>query len=318
MKRTNIVFLIIISTFLFLVKPKSSYGQLILQGEKPNILFILVDDLGYGDLTCQGATDLQTPNVDKIANKGIRFTNFYANSTVCSPSRASFLSGKFPDLIGVPGVIRQWENSNWGYLHPSAVLLPELLKEAGYHTSLIGKWHLGDKSPNLPNDRGFDHFHGWLTGMMDDYYNHLRGGVNFLRLNRQEVNSEGHATDIFSDWAIDYITDRSTKNQPFFLYLAYTAPHNPIQPPDSNLQKVKSRETSISEKRAGIVALIEHLDANIGRVIATLEQTGLIDNTIIIFASDNGGALRFGASNTPLRGGKGDMYEGGIRVPACI
>jgi arylsulfatase A-like enzyme len=286
--------------------------------EKPNILFILADDLGYGDLSCQGATDLLTPNIDRIAEGGIRFTNFYANSTVCSPSRAALLSGRFPDLVGVPGVIRPWKNSSWGYLHPSAILLPELLKKAGYHTAIIGKWHLGEGSPNLPNERGFDHFHGWLADMMDDYYTHLRRDLNYMRLNGQEVHPRGHATDIFSDWAIEYIRERSKKDNPFFLYLSYNAPHNPIQPPETWLQKVKSREENIAEDRAGIVALIEHLDANIGRVIDALEQTGLIDNTIIIFASDNGGALNFAASNGPLRGGKVDMYEGGIKVPAGI
>ena len=209
--------------------------------EKPNILFILADDLGYGDLSCQGAADLLTPHIDRIAKEGIRFTNFYANSTVCSPSRAALLSGRFPDLVGVPGVIRPWKNSNWGYLHPSAILLPELLKKAGYHTAIIGKWHLGEESPNLPNDRGFDHFHGWLADMMDDYYTHLRRGVNYMRLNHQEVHPEGHATDIFSDWAIRYITERSKENNPFFLYLSFNAPHNPIQPPEAYLQKIISR-----------------------------------------------------------------------------
>ncbi len=145
--------------------------------EKPvNILCILVDDLGYGDLSCMGAEDMKTPHIDQLALQGITFTQFYANCTVCSPSRASLLSGKFPDLVGVPGVIRQFEENSWGYLDPNATLIPSLLREGGYHTAMVGKWHLGFESPNIPNDRGFDYFKGFLGDMMDDYWTHLRGG----------------------------------------------------------------------------------------------------------------------------------------------
>jgi len=285
-------------------------------GQKPNILMILVDDLGYGDLSSYGAKDLQTPNIDKLIASGMRFDNFYANCPVCSPTRASLLTGRYPDMVGVPGVIRTHIKNNWGYLDPRAVMLPELLKKAGYHTAIVGKWHLGLASPGKPNDRGFDHFHGYLGDMMDDYYNHRRHGHNYMRLEEKEIDPKGHATDLFTQWSVDYIRQRSKSSQPFFLYLAYNAPHTPIQPPQDWVAKVKKREKDISDRRAKLVALIEHTDDGIGKVLAALKQTGLSKNTLVIFTSDNGGQLGVGADNGPLRAGKQDMYEGGIRVAA--
>ena len=287
------------------------------QARKPNIVMILADDLGYGDLSSYGAKDLKTPHIDNLVAKGMRFDNFYANCPVCSPTRASLLTGRYPDLVGVPGVIRTHLRNNWGYLAPQAVLLPKLLKRAGYHTAIVGKWHLGLEPPNIPNVRGFDHFHGYLGDMMDDYYNHRRHGINYMRLNDKEIDPKGHATDLFSQWAVDYVKDRSRSKKPFFLYLAYNAPHTPIQPPKDWLEKVKNREKDISEKRAKLVALIEHMDEGIGKVIASLKENGLYKNTLIVFTSDNGGQLNVGANNGPLRAGKQDMYEGGIRVPMC-
>ena len=131
---------------------------------------ILADDLGYGDLSCYGAPDIRTPNIDALARDGMRFTRFYANSPVCSPTRAALLTGCNPDIVGVPGVIRTHADNSWGYLNPSAVLLPQLLKTRGYHSCLVGKWHLGLESPNTPTERGFDSFHGFLGDMMDDYF----------------------------------------------------------------------------------------------------------------------------------------------------
>jgi len=284
---------------------------------KPNILMILVDDLGYGDLASYGADDMQTPNIDSLIASGMRFDNFYANCPVCSPTRASLLTGRYPDLAGVPGVIRTHIKNNWGYLDPKAVLLPELLKEAGYNTAIVGKWHLGLASPAKPNDRGFDHFHGFLGDMMDDYYNHRRHGYNYMRLNQKEIDPKGHATDLFTQWSIDYIKNQSKSNKPFFLYLAYNAPHTPIQPPAEWTERVKKREQGIADRRAKLVALIEHTDDGIGKVLAALKDSRQSDNTLVIFASDNGGQLSVGANNGPLRAGKQDMYEGGIRVPAA-
>ncbi|QNN25362.1 sulfatase [Planctomycetales bacterium ZRK34] len=282
---------------------------------KPNIVMILADDLGYGDLSSYGATDLKSPSIDALMASGVKFDNFYANCPVCSPSRASLMSGRYPELVGVPGVIRTHAADSWGYLSPKAVVIAKLLKPAGYHTGIIGKWHLGLEPENLPNARGFDHFHGFLGDMMDDYYTHLRHGNNYMRLNEKTIDPEGHATDLFTQWAIDYINQQSKTDQPFFLYLAYNAPHTPIQPPADWVKKVKAREPNITDKRAKLVALIEHMDDGIGRVVAALKQAGVYDNTLIVFSSDNGGKLEVGANNGDLRAGKQHMYEGGIRVP---
>ena len=228
------------------------------------------------------------------------------------------MTGRYPDIAGVPGVIRQWPPDSFGYLDPNAPTLPQLLKTAGYHTGMVGKWHLGFSKPNVPNDRGFDHFHGFLADMMDDYYTHLRGGKNWMRLNDKEINPEGHATDLFTDWSIDYITDRSKQDAPFFLYLPYNAPHFPIQPPKEWLAKVTAREPQLDKKRAANVAFVEHLDDRIGKVVAAIKEQGIEKNTIVIFSSDNGGSLYHAQSNGDLRGGKQDHWEGGIRVPTCV
>ena len=284
---------------------------------QPNLLVILVDDLGYGDLHSYGAERLRTPNIDSIVAGGMRFDNFYANSCVCSPTRAALLTGRYPAMVGVPGVIRTDPRNSWGYLSPDAVLAPRPLKRAGYHTALIGKWHLGLESPGAPNDHGFDYFHGWLGDMMDDYYTHRRGGINFMRRNGRTIDPEGHATDLFSQWAADYVRDRAGKKRPFFLYLPYNAPHTPIQPPPDWLERVRKREPDVPERRAKLMALIEHMDHGIGQVLTALRETGQDRNTLVIFVSDNGGQVNVGARNGDVRDGKGTMYEGGIKVPAA-
>lgn len=284
---------------------------------KPNILVILADDLGRAEYSAFGTKDIRTPHIDRLAREGMTFQNFYANSCVCSPTRAALLTGCYPDRVGVPGVIREEEPANsWGYLSPSATLLPQVLKKAGYHSGIVGKWHLGISSPNTPIERGFDHFQGFLGDMMDDYWTHLRHGQNFVRRNREAIEPKGHATDLFTTWACDYLRECAAAKQPFFLYLAYNAPHDPIQPPPEWLEKVRKRESGIDDKRARLVALIEHLDDGIGQVLKTLDDLKVAENTLVLFTSDNGGLLTSGANNGPWRSGKTHMYEGGIRVPA--
>lgn len=281
-------------------------------------MLILVDDLGYGDLASYGASDMRTPHIDQLMSRGMRFDQFYANCTVCSPTRASLLTGCYPDRVGVPGVIRQRTPDSWGYLAPDAATLPQLLKTAGYNTGMVGKWHLGFEEPNLPNARGFDFFHGFLGDMMDDYWTHLRGGENWMRRDAAVIDPQGHATDLFSQWSSEYIGEQSQNEKPFFLYLAYNAPHFPIQPPQDWLAKVKAREPQLDDRRAANVAFVEHLDDGIGKVIASIQAAGIEDNTLVIFSSDNGGSLPHAQSNGKLRGGKQDHWEGGIRVPTCV
>jgi arylsulfatase A-like enzyme len=287
-------------------------------GMKPNILIILTDDQGYHDVSYYGTGDLQTPNMDALAKAGMRFDNFLTNSPVCAPTRASLLSGRYPDRVGVPGLIRFHPENNWGYLDPQTILLPQKLKEANYHTAHIGKWNLGLESPNLPNQKGFDLFHGWLEDMMEDYVTKRRHGMNFMRLNGETIDPPGHATDLFTAWAVDYISQQAKDDQPFFLYLAYNAPHFPVQPPKEWSDRVKQRNAGLPEKRANLIAFIEHLDDGIGKVIAALKESGQYENTLIIFTSDNGGHLPDLANNGPLRNGKQSMYEGGLRVPTVV
>ena len=267
----------------------------------PNILVILGDDHGYGDISAHQGPHIQTPNIDRIAENGIRLTQFYANSSVCSPSRAALMTGRYPDRVGVPGVIRTHPERSWGYFSRDAITLPSMLKQKDYHTSIIGKWHLGLESENHPCKRGFDHFHGFLGDMMDDYYTHLRHDQNYMRKGLEVIDPRGHAHS----------------SQPFFLYLAYNAPHTPIQPPEDWIERVRQREIDASPERVKYIALVEHMDAGIGRVLDALEKTGQLANTLVIYTSDNGGQLNVGATNGALKGGKGQMYEGGIRVPAC-
>ncbi len=294
------------------------FGCLAQAQELPNILVILTDDQGYHDVSYYGSEDLYTPAIDALRKDGMRFDNFYSNSPVCAPTRASLMTGRYPDRVGVPGLIRSHPEDNWGYLDPSAMLLPEKLKEAGYHTAHVGKWNLGLESPNLPNERGFEHFHGWLEDMMEDYVAHRRFGKNYMRLNEQEIDPVGHATDLFTEWASDYIKSRQGQDSPFFLYLAYNAPHFPVQPPQEWIDKVKVRNPELPEKRARLIALIEHMDDGIGRVIKTLKETGQYENTLIVFSSDNGGHLPDMANNGSLRDGKQSMYEGGLKVPTVV
>ena len=293
--------------------------QCIVGAPRPNILLILTDDHGYGDVSAYHQSDVRTPNIDSIGKEGMLFTSMRANCTVCSPSRAALLTGRYPDRVGVPGVIRTYPKDSWGWLDPKTPTIANELKKAGYHTAIIGKWHLGLESPNTPRERGFDYFHGFLGDMMDSYTTHLREGNNYMRLNETTINPKGHATDLFSDWAVEYLQERArTKDQPFFLYLAFNAPHFPIEPPAEWLAGVKKRTPQLTEKRAKNVAFVEHLDDRIGRVLLSLKKNGFEQNTLVVFTADNGGSLPHGQNNDPWRGGKQDHYDGGLRVPFMV
>ncbi len=283
----------------------------------PNIVFVIVDDLGRHDIGFESTRPEiapRTPHIDSLFRDGVSFRNFYANSPVCSPTRAALMTGLYPDRAGVPGVIRKNPNDNWGHLRDDVVLLPEMLKSRGYATYMVGKWHLGYEKPNRPNDRGFESFRGFLGDMMDDYFDHRRSGVNWMRENDREIDPAGHATDLFTDWAIDAIRTGTAGPQPFFLYLAYNAPHSPIQPPPEHLEKVRMDCPDLDPKRAALVALIEHLDQGFGRVLEEIRKAGIERDTVVIFTSDNGGQLDLGADNGPWRGTKGETFEGGLRV----
>jgi arylsulfatase A-like enzyme len=197
--------------------------------------------------------------------------------------------------------------------------LADELKQAGYETAIIGKWHLGLASPNTPNERGFDYFHGFLGDMMDSYVTHLRHGNNYMRHNTTPIDPQGHATELFTTWACDYVGSRKQKSDvPFFLYLAYNAPHFPIEPPAEYLARVTQRAPELDERRTRNVAFVEHLDECIGRVLAALRAAGLEQNTLVAFSADNGGSLPHAQNNDPWRDGKQSHYDGGLRVPFMV
>ncbi|GAA4430644.1 sulfatase family protein [Bremerella cremea] len=287
--------------------------------KRPNFLIIYTDDLGYGDVSTYHASDVHSPHIDKLAAEGMTFTQMRANCTVCSPSRAALLTGRYPDLVGVPGVIRTNETNSWGYLKPGIPTLADELKKQGYATACIGKWHLGLESPNTPNERGFDHFHGFLGDMMDSYTTHRREGHNYMRLNQKEIDPPGHATDLFAQWAADYFSTRAQQaDEPFFLYLAFNAPHFPIEPPKEYLDAVKQAQPDLDDKRAKNVAFVHHLDDAVGKVLASLEKNGFAENTVVYFGSDNGGSLPHAQNNDPWRDGKQSHYDGGLKVPFFV
>ncbi|TWU23050.1 Arylsulfatase precursor [Novipirellula galeiformis] len=286
---------------------------------RPNLVLILADDLGYGDVSCHGARDIQTPHLDTLASEGMMLTRMRANCTVCSPTRAAILTGMYADRVGVPGVIRTDASNSWGYLRHDIPTLADRLREVGYETGIVGKWHLGLTSPNTPLERGFNHFHGFLGDMMDDYYTHRRHGQNYMRNNNAAIEPAGHASELFTNWAVDYVSERAEHaGTPFFLYLAYNAPHFPIQPPAEWLDRVQKRSPNLDPKRALNVAFVEHLDDQIGRLMQRLDELGLRENTVVAFTSDNGGSLPHAQNNDPWRDGKQSHYEGGLRVPCWV
>ncbi len=295
--------------------------------QKPNLILIVTDDQGYGDLGCYGAKDLETPNIDALAASGARFTQWYANSPVCAPSRASLMTGLYPHNAGVPDLLAPRSPG----LSLNRVTLAEVLKKTGYKTAAFGKWHLGAAEGYLPNDRGFDQFFGHLEGTLD-YFSHMyylsRAPRPFHDLwrNTEEVWEEGnYMTHLITREAVQFIQDN--KDQPFFLYVAFNAPHQPLHMPREYLD----RFSHLDPQRQRMAAMLAVVDEGVGKIISQLEQSGLRDNTVVFFMSDNGGAnnaknflsnepeqFYYGANNGGLRGHKGSVFEGGIRVPACI
>jgi arylsulfatase A-like enzyme len=265
----------------------------------PNIVLILADDLGYADLSCYGAKDIQTPNIDRLAMEGIRFTNFYASAGVSSPTRASIMTGCYPKRVDLHvGVLPP--NTQSG-LNPNEVTLAELLKKRGYSTACIGKWHLGILHEVLPTSQGFDYYYGMPGpnhGRSDLYRN-----TTLLKKN-SEVNYDS-ITINYTEKAISYIQEN--KNKPFFLYLAHSAVHIPLF--------ASSQFRRHEGKRGLYVDMTEELDWSVGRIYDELKNENLLENTIIIFVSDNG---PYESPATPLHGGKGSTWEGGFRVPCII
>ncbi len=267
--------------------------------KKPNILFIITDDQGYGDLSIHGNPYIQTPNIDKLGNQSVRFDRFYVSS-VCAPSRASLLTGRYNLRTGTFGVTHNKEAMN-----PEELTIPEVLKSEGYYSSCIGKWHNGIQYPYNPLGQGFDEFFGFTGGHINNYFN-----AELLR-GTKPVKTSGYITDVLTDEAINFI--KRNKNEPFFCYLSYNAPHGPWQVPDKYYEKFKTKE--FDEIVSSIWGMCENIDYNIGRLIDCLDDEGITENTLIIFLSDNGGIGTTKLFNAGMRGGKTSVHEGGSRVP---
>ena len=274
---------------------------------KPNIVFILADDLGFKDVGYHGGT-IKTPNIDKLASAGTRLEQFYVQP-VCSPTRSSLMTGRYPMRYGLQvGVVRPWAQHG---LPLAERTLAQALKEAGYTTAICGKWHLGHLNGKyLPTSRGFDHQYGHYNGALD-YFTHIRDkGLDWHR-DDQPLHEKGYATNLIADESIRLIEQHDT-SRPLFLYVPFNAVHSPFQAPQSHIDMYKH----ITAKRKRIyAAMTTCMDDAIGRIVSALDKRGLTRNTLIIFCSDNGGVGGV-ADNGRLRGHKGQLYEGGIRVPA--
>ncbi len=294
------------------------------EDKPPNIIHIVADDLGYADVGFNGCTDIKTPNLDRLAGGGAKFSQFYTQP-MCTPTRAALMTGRYPWRYGLQTMVIP---GTAGYgLETSEWLMPQLLKEAGYNTAIIGKWHLGHADLKYwPKQRGFDYAYGATIGELD-YYTHGDAGVLDWFRDNKPVHEEGYTTTLIGDDAVKYI-NRQDPNKPFYLYLTFNAPHTPYLAPKETIAKYSS---IADPTRRTYAAMVDCLDENIGKVVAALEKKGLREKTLILFHSDNGGThnamfagqmadvskIKIPCNNGPYRDGKGSLYEGGCRVAAC-
>jgi arylsulfatase A-like enzyme len=289
------------------------------RASRPNVVLIITDDMGWADLGSYGATDIRTPNLDGLARDGLRLTDFYANGVTCSPTRAGLISGRYQQRYGIEAPLPNRNRSTGQGLAATEHSFPRLLAEHGYATALVGKWHLGYLPEQSPNAHGFDYFFGLKSGY-HDYYTHQDGsGELDLWENDEPIEAEGYTTELVTQRAISFIEEH--RDEPFFIDVAYTAPHWPYQVPGSpsvapeNARHVMPHDPTTS-RRSDYVAMVEHLDREIGVLLAALESSGVADDTIVIFTNDNGGEWL--SNSAPLFGRKWTVFEGGIRVPAIV
>jgi arylsulfatase len=329
----------------------TSTGAVAAAAPKPNIVFILADDLGYGELGCYGQTKIKTPNIDRMAAEGMRFTNFYCGAAVCAPSRCTLMTGKHLGHATIRDNMQRKPGAEGQHaMQPGTVTVAQLLKSAGYATAIVGKWGLGmPEDQSSPLDFGFDHHYGYLCqGMAHTYYppylwrddkqEPLAGNPDYAFGSKDKGRSgviapsgKLYAHDLMTNDALAWVADH--QREPFFLYLAFTIPHLSLQVPDDSLAEYRGQwpETPMTTSkhyanndtpRAAYAAMITRMDRDIGRLMAELKKLGLDDNTLVFFGSDNGAVFAFAGtdpqffhSNGNLRGYKQDLYDGGIRTP---
>ncbi|MHC4123047.1 MAG: sulfatase-like hydrolase/transferase [Planctomycetota bacterium] len=297
---------------------------------KPNFIIIFTDDQGYGDLSCYGSKKIKTPCLDKMASEGIKFTNFYVTASVCTPSRAALMTGCYQTRVGLPTVIfphylpaGQKDGKPIG-LNPDEITIADVLKQAGYATGCVGKWHLGDLPEFLPNSQGFDEYFGlpYSNDMNPPNRKREYRPLPLIRNNRviETDPDQTFLTKRYTEEAVKFI--RKNKDNPFFLYLAHSMPHRPIYAREQFMKRFNLDEKELNDPRLGyqvrrdkvFPAAIEEIDWGVEQIVKTLKESGIDDNTLIVFTCDNGPSV---GSAGPLKGGKGSCYEGGFRVP-CI
>ncbi len=304
MKQSPAIFLALLAPFL-----SAHLGaEEIAKPSKPNIIIILSDDQGYGDLSCYDHDkEVSTPNIDSLAKSGVRLTAGYTSAAVCAPTRAGLLTGRYQQRFGVYG-----NKDILGTSFLTQITLADVLKKSGYTTGVIGKWHLGrDSEKQWPNQRGFDEFYGFLMSARG-YFGDIPN--NPIMRNGEKIPAgEDYLTDSFTREAVSFI-DRHSKKQPFFLYLPYNTPHYPLMAREDYLKRFNTGDKS----RDTYLAMLASLDEGVGKIIDALKKNGVYEDTLLIFLSDNGGDFHYGGRNGKLRAGKGQLYEGGIRVPFIV
>ncbi|MCC4211222.1 sulfatase-like hydrolase/transferase [Leeuwenhoekiella parthenopeia] len=271
----------------------------------PNVIIILIDDAGYADFGFMGSEDLETPRIDELAASGVVFTDAHVSATVCAPSRAGLMTGKYQQRFG-------FEANNTGGIGLSneVVTMADVFQANGYNTYALGKWHLGEEESDHPNQRGFDEFYGFLSGSRSYFPLKDPGEKNMLQYNGERMVFEGYLTDVLGDQSLRFVEE--SKETPFFMYLAYNAVHTPMEAKPEDLEKYRNHP------RQDLAAMTWSLDQNVGKLLDKLEALGLRQNTLIYFLSDNGGAHNNQSQNGMLKGWKGNHFEGGHRVPFIL